>query len=163
MAEIVRVIFEGQETNSPLAKSSSSSSSKNESGALTSARQAVKDARRVIAAVGIKQIADSYVNYRISTISLRTGATEHQQRVQFVYGEVSQAVSSLGAIGMGALMGGPVGAGVAALGVGVSYVMKFIGWAQNANTLRLQKNVEDISIQMQTIRAGLPRRWSEDD
>lgn len=83
--------------------------------------------------------------------------------MQFVYGEVSQAVSSAGAIAMGALMGGPVGAGVAALGVGVSYVMKFIGWAQNANTLRLQKNVEDISIQMQTIRAGLPRRWSEDD
>ena len=162
MAEIIRVVFEGNDDGSPLAKSSPSQQASG-GGNLKSAYETFSAARKVLAAVGATQIAGSVINYRISTIALRTGETEHQQRVQFVYGEVSQAVSSLGAIGMGALMGGPIGAGVAALGVGVSYVMKFIGWAQNASTLRLQKNVEDISIQMQTIRAGLPRRWREDD
>lgn len=162
MAEIIRVVFEGNDDGSPLAKSTPSQQASG-GGNLKSAYETFSAARKVLAAVGATQIADSVINYRISTIALRTGETEHQQRVQFVYGEASQAVGSLGAIVGGLSLGGPVGALVVAGGVAVSYALKFIGWAQNANTLRLQKSVEDVSIQMQTIRAGLPRRWEEND
>ena len=161
-AEIIRVIFEGSDDGSPLAKSSSSQQPAG-GGNLKSAYETFSAARKVLAAVGATQIADSVINYRISTISLRTGAEEHQQRVQFVYNEASHAVGSLGTIVGGAALGGVPGAIAAAGAVAVSYALKFLGWAQNANTLRLQKSMEDVSIQMQSIRAGLPRRWEEND
>lgn len=110
---------------------------------------------------GIKRIADSMINYRVSTISLRTGAQEYQQRVQFVYSEASQALSAVGTVAAGAIMGGPVGAGLAAVGVGVTYLMKAIGWAQNADRLRMEQDKESISIAMQDIRAGFEGRRSE--
>lgn len=163
MAEIIRVVFAGNnDDDSAMAKSSPSASAQ-QNGNLKGAYQTFKNVKKVLATVGATQVANSMIDYQISTISLRTGATEHQQRVQFIYGEASGAVSSIGAIAGGFMLGGPAGAGAAALGVGVSYIMKFVGWGQRANTLRLQQNAEDISIQMQTIRAGLPRRWQNDD
>lgn len=162
MADIVKIVLPSDEgTKTPIATSStdagsassSSSSGSSSDGALT-AQMAVGAAKKIVAATGFKQIADSVISYDISKISLRTGATEYQQKVQFAYNEGMNAASSIGAIGMGALIGGPAGAAVAAAGVGISYIMKIIGWAQNANTIQIQENQEDISIQMQMIRAG---------
>lgn len=159
MADIIKIILpsEGQD-KTPVAPSSAdgtspSAPSSGTDGAL-SAKDVVSGARRIVAATGIKQIADSLISYQISTVSLRTGATEYQQRLQFAYNEGMSALSSIGAIGMGFVMGGPAGAAVAAVGVGISYITKFIGWAQNANTLQIEENKEDISIQMQRLRAG---------
>ena len=57
-------------------------------------------------------------------------------------------------------MGGPVGAGIAAAGVGLSYLMKFIGWGQNAQRLETEQNLESISLNFASIRAGVSGRRS---
>lgn len=159
MADIIRIILPSESAEgSPVATSSADSGTASPSGgssdAALSAQSVVSGAKKVLAFTGIKQIADSAISYGISTISMRTGASEYQQRVQFAYNEGMQALSSVSAIGMGAVIGGPAGAAVAAVGVGISYLMKMIGWAQNENTLQIEENQEDISIRMQTIRAG---------
>lgn len=159
MADIIRIVLPAEtDKKTPVATSSNdsgTSSSSNGSGdAALSAKDVVRAAKKVMAYTGIKQIADSAISYELSTVSLQTGATEYQQKLQFVYSESRQAASSVGAIAMGGIMGGPAGAAIAAVGVGISYMMKFIGWAQNANTIQIKENREDISIQMETIRAG---------
>lgn len=159
MADLIKIILPSDDAGkSPVAKSSSeqsapSSSGGGNDGAIT-AKQVVSGAKKILAMTGIKQIADSVISYEISSVSLRTGASEYQQKVQFAYSEGMQAASSVGAIAMGAIMGGPAGAAIAAAGVGLSYVMKFIGWAQNENTIQIEQNREDVSIVMQNIRAG---------
>lgn len=163
MAEIIRIILpEEGSANTPVAQSSADSGATSSGGgsgdgALT-AKQAIGAAKKVMAYTGIKQIADSYISYEISQVNLRTGASEFQQRLQFAYSEGSQLASSIGAIAMGGIMGGVPGAALAAAGVGLTYLMKFIGWGQNANTLRTQQNLEDISIGMANIRAGVSGR-----
>ena len=159
MADIIKIILPPESAEkSPVAPSSTGSSTAASSGgsadAALSAQGVVRGARNILAATGIKQIADNVIAYNISTVSLRTGAAEYQQKLQFIYSESSQALSSVAAIGMGALFGGPAGAAVAAVGVGLNYIMKALNWSENANTIRINENREDISIQMQNIRAG---------
>ncbi len=169
MAEIVRLILpaEGEAKKTPVAQSapgdgsgsSSSSGSGTGDGAL-SASDVVGAAKKVVAYTGIKQIANSVISYEISTVNLRTGAAEYQQRLQFAYNEGSKALSSVGAIAMGAVVGGPAGAAVAAAGVALSYIMKFIGWGQNAARLQTEQNLENISLGFASVRAGITGRRS---
>lgn len=159
MADIIKIVLPSESAEkSPVAASSAETGTNSPSGgssdASLSARDVVNGAKKVMAMTGIRQIADSVISYNISTVSMRTGESEYQQKLQFAYSEGMQLASSAGAIAMGAVMGGPAGAAVAAVGVGLSYVMKAIGWAQNANTIQIAENQEDISIQMQTVRAG---------
>lgn len=159
MADIIRIVLPAEaDKKTPVAASSDSggsASSENGSGdAALTAKDVVHAAKKVMAYTGIKQIADSVISYELSTVSLQTGATEYQQKLQFAYSEGRQLASSVGALAMGGIMGGAAGFAVAAVGVGISYMMKFIGWAQNANTIQIKENREDISIQMETIRAG---------
>ena len=113
-----------------------------------------------MAYTGIKQIAESYITYNLSTVNLRTGASEYSQKLQFAYNEGSQALSAVGSVAMGAAVGGVVGAAVAAVGVGISYLMKFIGYAQNAARLETEQNLESISIGFASTRAGVSGRRS---
>lgn len=166
MAEIVRIVLPSEADNrTPVAQSntesgaSSSGSTGSGDGALT-VKDAVRAAKKVVAYTGIKQIANSVISYEVSTVNLRTGAAEYQQKVQFAYSEGAQALSSVGSILMGGIMGGPVGAGIAAAGVGLSYLMKFIGWGQNAQRLETEQNLESISLNFASIRAGVSGRRS---
>lgn len=164
MAEIVRLILPEETTQStPVAQgpadagTSSSSGGGSVDGFLT-AKQAIRATQKVMAYTGMKQIAESYIAYRISTVNLRTGASEFQQKLQFAYNEGSQLAGSIGAVFMGGIIGGIPGAVTAAAGVGLTYLMKLIGWAQNYNTIRTQENLEDVSIGMANIRAGVSGR-----
>lgn len=166
MAEIIRIVLPSEANNStPVAQSntesgaSSSGGTGSGDGALT-VKDAVRAAKTVVAYTGIKQIANSVISYEVSTVNLRTGAAEYQQKVQFAYNEGAQALSSVGSILMGGIMGGPVGAGIAAAGVGLSYLMKFIGWGQNAQRLETEQNLESISLNFASIRAGVSGRRS---
>ena len=165
MVEIIKIVLPSEaETETPVAKSSTDMSSGSGGtgsgdGAL-SARDVVRGAKKLMAYMGIKQIADSYISFEVSNVNLKTGASEFQQRLQFVYNEGSQAASSVGAVAMGFIMGGPAGAGIAAAGVGLSYLMKFIGWQQNSVRLDLEQNLENVSIGMANIRAGTAGRRS---
>lgn len=163
MAEIIRIILPDESASkSPTAQSASDGGSSSPGGgsgdgSLT-AKEVVSGAKKVMAYTGAKQIADSVISYRISTVNLRTGASEFQQKLQFAYSEGSQAASSIGSIVMGGILGGPQGAALAAAGVGLSYLMKFIGWGQNERTLQMQQGLEDVSINMANIRAGVSGR-----
>jgi len=44
---------------------------------------------------------------------------------------------------------------VSAIGVGINYIMKVIGWSQEAEKIKMQKNLEDMSLQMQRARMGM--------
>lgn len=166
MAEIIRIVLPSEaEGKTPVAQSntesgaSSSGGTGSGDGAIT-VKDAVRAAKTVVAYTGIKQIANSVISYEVSTVNLRTGAAEYQQKVQFAYNEGAQALSSVGSILMGGVMGGPVGAGIAAAGVGLSYLMKFIGWGQNAQRLETEQNLESISLNFASIRAGVSGRRS---
>lgn len=93
------------------------------------------------------------ISYRISTVSLRTGRTEHQQRLQFAYDVGSKVVGLAENVVMGlALSGGnPLGA---VAGAAVSVVQTAVQYAQAQNTISLERNAENISIGLMNIRAG---------
>lgn len=101
-----------------------------------------------------KSTADQLISYQISTISLRTGATEYEQRASARFSAVSQAVGAGMALIAGGVTAGPAGVVVAALGIVANGIQKVIGIAQRENTLRLQESVENVSIGMQNVRAG---------
>lgn len=108
----------------------------------------------------IKSTADTIINYEISTVSLQTGATEYEQRLSTGYSVLSQTVGAVGSLVGAAVVGGPAGAAVAAIGLAVSGVHKVIGIMQKERTLQLQQNLENVSIGMANIRAGTAGRRS---
>ena len=93
------------------------------------------------------------INYQISTVSLRTGRTEHQQRLQFAYDIGSKVVSLAENVAMGLLISGgnPLGA---VAGAAVSVVQTAVQYAQAQNTIDLERNAENISIGLMNVRAG---------
>lgn len=167
--QIIKIVLPSEEQKkTPVAQSNSDSSTTSTSslssvvggrGAL-SAQDVIGAGKKIMAYTGIKQIAESYISYNLSTVNLRTGAAEYSQKLQFAYNEGSQALSAVGSIAMGAAMGGVAGAAVAAVGVGISYLMKFIGYAQNAQRLETEQNLESISIGFASTRAGVSGRRS---
>ena len=171
MAEVAIIRIElpsEEEKKTPVAQSNpdsgtsqtTSPSSGGGGGGAITAKDVIGAGKKVMAYTGIKQIAESAISYELSTVNLRTGAAEYSQKLQFAYNEGSQALSAVGSIVMGAAVGGFVGAAVAAVGVGISYVMKFIGWAQNAARLETEQNLESISIGFASTRAGVSGRRS---
>ena len=156
MADIVKIVLPSETAeNSPVASSAPSAAPVSSGGdARATAQQVVRGAKTILAATGIRAIADNLISYHISTVSLRTGATEYQQKLQFWYSAGMSAASSAAAIGTGFLMGGPVGAGIAAAGVALSYAMKGLNYWENANTIDINDRREEIGIQMQIVRAG---------
>ncbi len=144
----------GEAKKSAVAKTDTDNSADKPKDEALSVNDALSTAKKVVAYSGIKMVAEKYVGHYISTVSLRTGAVEYEQRLQTVQSEVSQAVGSLASIGMGAAVGGVPGAAVAAVGVALSYASKFMDIANNARTLRLEGQLEGISQQMMRVRMG---------
>lgn len=103
----------------------------------------------------IRAFANNLISYEISQVELRTGAREYEQKLRFGY-EVGNQLLNIGmATAMGGMTGGVVGAVVGFIG---STMYTAIGYAQNANTLRTKQTLEDISIGMANIRAGVSGR-----
>nr|DAR84809.1 MAG TPA: hypothetical protein [Caudoviricetes sp.] len=93
------------------------------------------------------------ISYGISTVSVRTGRTEHQQRLQLAYDVIGKVSGMAENIWLGfALSGGnPVGALV---GAAVSTLNTIVGYAQSSNTLDINRNAENISIGLMNVRAA---------
>ena len=103
----------------------------------------------------IKGFANQAISYGISTIELRTGAREYQQKMQFYY---DVGTTALGII-EGAIIGGTVGGGVGAvLGAVAGVASSMISYAQKQNTIELNRTVENISIMQNNVRAGTANR-----
>ena len=103
----------------------------------------------------VRAFANNLISYEISQVELRTGAREYEQQLRFVYNTTNQLLNIGMATAAGAVAGGPVGAIAAFIG---STMYTAIGYMQNANTLRTKQNLEDISIGMANLRAGVSGR-----
>ncbi len=123
--------------------------------------QIMKAAKRMVTFAAVKSTADTLVNHRINTVSLRTGATEYEQRLSLQYNTASQIVGAGASLVIGGMTGGPAGIVIAAMGIAVSGMHKAISIAQKEDTLRTQESLENISIGMATVRAGVSGRRSK--
>lgn len=100
----------------------------------------------------VKGFVDNAVSYEVSTVTLRTGSNRMQEEAQLRYKIYSKASGVLESVSKGALVGGLPGAIV---GLGISGIREVIGIGQRQNTLNLERALEDTSIQMASIRAGI--------
>lgn len=110
--------------------------------------------KSMVSFTAIKSTADQLINYRISTINLRTGATEYEQRTSATFSAISQGVGAGMALIAGGIAAGPAGVVVAAMGIAANAIQKAIGIQQRHNTLALEEGIENVSIGMQNVRAG---------
>lgn len=116
--------------------------------------------KRVVSFAAVKGTVDKVVNYGISTVTLRTGAREYEQKLNFAYNTASQAVGLGVTAGMLALSGHPL---LAVAGLAIAGISKGIEIWKNTQRLETEENRENISIQKQIIRAGaLTRRGMGD-
>ena len=109
----------------------------------------------MVSFAAVRTFADRLISYEISQVSLRTGAREYEQKLQFGYDLLNKGLNVGMATAAGFAAGGVVGAGVALIG---STIYSLIGYAQNANTIATNKSLEDISIGMASERAGVSGR-----
>jgi hypothetical protein len=91
------------------------------------------------------------IQYAISTVALRTGNVERQQRIQVAYEAGSQVFGIAESIFIGSKVGGVVGAvGGAVLGIATNV----IGLVQKQNTINLNRALENEQISMLNARSG---------
>lgn len=95
----------------------------------------------------VEQVATAYT----STVALRTGAEELQEKMQFAQSVISKGVGIVESIAVGAAVGNLPGAVLGALigitNMGISYSMKL-------RELKRQSQVEDVSLGAMLVRAG---------
>lgn len=121
----------------------------------TTEQGAVNAVKGMVTFAAVRGFANNLIGYEISQVSLRTGAKEYEQKLQFAQNVGNQIINIGMATAIGASTGGAVGAVVGFLG---STVYTAISYAQNANTIATKKNLEDISIGMAGVRAGVSGR-----
>ena len=119
-------------------------------GADDEAKQAITKTAAVYHTV--KSFVDNEIAYQTSTVTLRTGSNRMQEEAQLRYKIYQKAGGVIESFGMGLLIGGLPGA---ALGLLTSGAREVISISQRQNTLNLERALEDTSIQMASIRAGI--------
>ncbi len=111
--------------------------------------------KRLIAPAALVHYANKFAQNEISTVEMRTGAREYEQKLQFGM-QAANAFVGLGMSAMtGAAVGGPVGAAVSAgLYAVVFAVNKTIDYTQSVRELNIKEKREDISTGLARLRAG---------
>ena len=98
----------------------------------------------------VKSVATNAIGYQVSTVQLRTGSTEAQQRASFAYSVGMQAFNIVESIGVGAMTGGWIGA---AIGAVLSVVDTAVSYAYKQNTLNIQNQLENTTQDITAQRA----------
>lgn len=119
------------------------------------AQGAEKAMKKMVSYAAVRGFANTLISYEISQVNLRTGASEYEQRLRTGYQFANQGINIITTTAIGAASGGPIGAVAGFLG---STLYTAIGYAQKENTLRTQENLENISIGMASIHAGVSGR-----
>lgn len=120
------------------------------SGSQSSSRKAAI-AKGIVVYRTAKSFVDQAVTHNISTVSLRTGAEELQERLAFAREMTQKGLNIVESVAFGALVGNAAGA-IIGLMTSVSHTV--ISYAQKAETLRLERSVENASLHNMAIRAG---------
>ena len=142
-------------TRKKKAVAGSSSDNDNTVSADQSSSEIVEVLSKAVSYKAIMSTADNLISNSISQVSLETGATEYEQRLQTVYSGLQQ----IGRQGMQLLAGAVSGnLPVAAIGVVWSSVNQGIGVLQRIQQYNSQNALENVSIGMQNIRAGTTGR-----
>lgn len=118
---------------------------------------AVNAVKGMVSFAAVRGFANNLIGYEISQVSLRTGAKEYEQKLQFAQNATNQALNFITATGLGLKYGGGIGAAAAAAGYTLHTLL---GYAQNINTIETKQNLENISIGMASVRAGVSGRRS---
>lgn len=119
------------------------------------AKNIQRAAKSLVSYATVSATANKLISYQINQVSLQTGAAEYEQRLQTQYSIAKQVVDTGVSLGIGIATGTwPL----VLAGIFVSGISKAIDISQKQNTLRTEKNLEDISISMQRIRAGTAGR-----
>lgn len=108
-------------------------------GEKTKKTPAQKLLKQVFGYKSIKSFATQALGHRVSTVQLRTGSMEAQQRANFSYQIGQQVLGIAETIAVGAATGGLAGA---AVGLVLGLVHTAIDWNNKADTLRLQNQLE---------------------
>lgn len=99
----------------------------------------------------VKGYVAPIVNYEINQIQLRSGRTELQQQHQFSYNLVNDGLGIMETIAAGAAVGHVAGAIAGAV---VGLVSKGISISQNVATINTERDLENVTLRMNRIRAG---------
>lgn len=146
---------ETSQSNNAVSGATASTESGSGSDGELSAKSVLQTAKKVVAVTGLAATADKLVSYPISHVSLATGASEYQQRLESVYSIAKQAGGAALSIAMGAATGTLP---IVLIGLAVSGTQKLIDIAQKEQELNTQRVLESISIGMATVRAGTSGR-----
>lgn len=128
----------------------------NDSNTVDTEKEALKARQETVGAYfAVKRVVSPFIsqaiNYGVSTIAVRTGANEQQQRVQFAVDMGSKALGFAESIAIGAAVGGVWGAIGGAL---MSVATTVTGIALNQAKIDLNRSVEGNSLVLMNIRAG---------
>lgn len=114
---------------------------------------------RVAAAKGIffansyiMPFVDKMVTQKISTVALRTGAQELEDRMSFAYQVGKQAFGFVESVAVGALIGGGVPG--ALIGGAMHVALTMVEYSTRKQEIDLKHRVEDISLHFMNTRAG---------
>ena len=99
----------------------------------------------------VKSFAVQNINYNVSTVALRTGSNEMQERANFINSMAQKGVGIIESVGIGFATGGAVGA---IAGLLLSTAHTAVSYMQAQNTINLQQQLENQSITANYIRAG---------
>ena len=154
MADAYKIVIEtgnggGSNKKAPIAGNNT------ESKQTTPSTEQQRDNTSIVGYVAYKKYVAPFVKqgiqYSISTVGLRTGNFERQQRIQSAYDIGSQVVGIGESIALGFAMGGGVGAVVGAV---MGTATTLIGVAQKQNTININKALENQQISMLNARSG---------
>lgn len=99
----------------------------------------------------VKPFVQPMIQHSLQTVSLRTGSQEMQQRMQFAYSLGEQAIGIVESIAVGAALGHLPGA---ILGAVMGLATTAINYANQKDTIRMEQNLENISLRGMNVRAG---------
>lgn len=142
--------------NSAMAESESSTVG-GLSGNPASEAGTLKAAEKLVSFATIAASADKIITSEISKVNLRTGAAEYEQRLSASYSAGKQIIGAGAALAIGAATGTLP---AVALGMVMSSINKALSISQKASQLNMEHSLEDISINMQNVRAGTSGRRS---
>lgn len=142
----IYVEFEKEKDDSPVA----GQSTKKTYGEKTS-QSLEKGIKSLVSFGAIKNTAQQLIGHEVNTIELKTGAQEYEQRQQFIFENINKGVSAAATIGIGAATGNLP---LALIGVFSSLLTKGISILQNMHSINLKRQIEDVGIRMQNVRAG---------
>lgn len=108
-------------------------------------------AKAMVAYNQVQSYMDVIYTHQITTIQLRTGQNELQQRAQATYGFLKQGTSIGESIISGTILGGGAGA---LIGTAVGLARTTIGYVQQGMDLQLQQRLEAVGRTIQLARAG---------